>query len=367
MTLQLRFVVERKRTMKKTNLMRKFLPAFLIGAMACSTTAFAASDESGHKPLDGGYDAQSILYAGAANTYRGSVWLQTEDSSRVPANDMYAKAELAGFDGVAFQSSDWKRNTTTNYFTYAVTPKTHHSEPVCSRGQFYTGTGNDMDSAPATVYVGGSRAAVEALMAALELDGTYPETEAGETYGSTLLADVVGCEPDLIAARGTNGLDGYVRNEDLNPAFNCKAALEAEADGEVPDFQTAEAAKAYYAAEAASTRSDSATMSAETAAEHQISKWLVNGAYRKTSTGKTYGPITLEEVVGTAPDLVAVRGVNGKNGFAKLEDYDPGHEIKTLEDAVKYNQTWGQMKERSFPVYDLNGTVIDEFIVVDVK
>lgn len=43
----------------------------------------------------------------------------------------------------------------------------------------------------------------------------YPVNSRGETYGSHM-PEVYGCSPDLIAALGTNGEEGYVRNSELN-------------------------------------------------------------------------------------------------------------------------------------------------------
>lgn len=43
----------------------------------------------------------------------------------------------------------------------------------------------------------------------------YPVNQNGETYGNDLMAQDLGYEPDLIAATGTGGQDGYVREEDL--------------------------------------------------------------------------------------------------------------------------------------------------------
>ena len=43
----------------------------------------------------------------------------------------------------------------------------------------------------------------------------YPVNQNGETYGNNLMAQDLGYEPDLIAAIGTEGQDGYVREEDF--------------------------------------------------------------------------------------------------------------------------------------------------------
>lgn len=44
---------------------------------------------------------------------------------------------------------------------------------------------------------------------------SYEKNENGETYGSALSAETIGVEPDLIAAIGTNGVEGYVRSSDF--------------------------------------------------------------------------------------------------------------------------------------------------------
>jgi beta-lactamase regulating signal transducer with metallopeptidase domain len=44
----------------------------------------------------------------------------------------------------------------------------------------------------------------------------YQVNEYGETYGSDAYADIIGEEPDLIAATGIDGTDGYVRSSDMD-------------------------------------------------------------------------------------------------------------------------------------------------------
>lgn len=44
----------------------------------------------------------------------------------------------------------------------------------------------------------------------------YEKNENGETFGSALSAETIGHEPDLIAAIGTNGVEGYVRSSDFD-------------------------------------------------------------------------------------------------------------------------------------------------------
>lgn len=51
-------------------------------------------------------------------------------------------------------------------------------------------------------------------------NGNFPKNVRGETYGTALMAEVVGEMPDLQAAIGTNDQEGYVRTSDLShPKF----------------------------------------------------------------------------------------------------------------------------------------------------
>ena len=52
------------------------------------------------------------------------------------------------------------------------------------------------------------------------INGNFPKNVRGETYGTALMAEVVGEMPDLQAAIGTDGQEGYVRTSDLShPKF----------------------------------------------------------------------------------------------------------------------------------------------------
>lgn len=43
----------------------------------------------------------------------------------------------------------------------------------------------------------------------------HPVNQYGESYGPCVLADIVGEEPDLILAVGEDGVEGFVRAEEL--------------------------------------------------------------------------------------------------------------------------------------------------------
>ena len=213
--------------MKRLKTMRRTTAMMLAAAMVCATAAFATSYESDYADVTAGskaYQVQSILYQDSTRTFRASTWVETKDSSKVPANYIGVKAELMSDDtGDAIATTAWKYNSTTDYFMYAVTPKTTSSDLVYSRGQYklYTGTTHKTGYAPETTYVGSSRMIPKNILSTLNADGTYPKTASGLTYGSARLAEVVGMEPDLIAARGSDGTRGYVKNVDLNPNICC--------------------------------------------------------------------------------------------------------------------------------------------------
>lgn len=48
------------------------------------------------------------------------------------------------------------------------------------------------------------------------VNGEYPKNSHGESYGSSALANYVGYSPDLIAAVGTHGESGYIRDADTD-------------------------------------------------------------------------------------------------------------------------------------------------------
>ena len=75
-----------------------------------------------------------------------------------------------------------------------------------------------------TIYMGRSSSEGDCILASLEttLDGNnqYPINQLGESYGLAILADIVGEEPDLIAAVGIDGNEGYVRAEELSADYD---------------------------------------------------------------------------------------------------------------------------------------------------
>ncbi|MDE6456043.1 MAG: hypothetical protein K2L38_09110, partial [Dysosmobacter sp.] len=156
--------------MKNRKLWQKAAALALAAVMACATSVFAATYESGYIDVEAGsktYLVQSILYEDGDGVYRASTWAQTKDSSKVPANYIGVKAELMSDDaGDVIAETAWKYNSTTDYFMSAVTKKQVTPDRVYSRGQvkLYTGTKHITEYAPETTYAGGSRAVPAALL-----------------------------------------------------------------------------------------------------------------------------------------------------------------------------------------------------------
>ena len=106
------------------------------------------------------------------------------------------------------------KNSTSAYF-FATTWGYGGADAYAAKGliSVYGATaeipGVDKNGAP----FNGSRA----LQASLGRANGYSVNSRGETYGSTLLAEVVGYEPDLISAIGVDGVEGYIRYEDVCP------------------------------------------------------------------------------------------------------------------------------------------------------
>lgn len=372
--------------MKRWKTVKRIMSMTLVATTLCVTAAFATSYESDYVPVDAGsktYLVQSILYQDSTMTYRASTWIETKDSSKVPANYIGVKAELMSDDtGDAIVETAWDYNDSTDYFNYAITPKKTTSDRVYSRGQYklYTGTTHKTGYAPETTYVGGSRSIPVNVLATLNDDGEYPRTASGETYGSTMLAEIVGAEPDLISARGINGTRGYVRNEDLNPNISCAADyqeyldtldandwqiplydLEGNVVGSfeiskseeiVPNADCPEVVKAALEAEA-----DGMIHLSESKVK-LIANGLVNGEYPKTAAGLTYGSSALAPIVGYDPDLVAVCGINDVRGYVRNEDLNP--DISCTADYQEYLDAL-DANSWQIPLYDLKENVIGSY------
>ena len=81
-------------------------------------------------------------------------------------------------------------------------------------------TGYSLEEAKEMVNLGERAGSVLSVEQTSLINGNFPKNVRGETYGTALMAEVVGKMPDLQAAIGTNDQEGYVRTSDLShPKF----------------------------------------------------------------------------------------------------------------------------------------------------
>lgn len=106
---------------------------------------------------------------------------------------------------------------------YTLAIRNNSSKSVI--GEFEIGcamdvTGYSLEEAKEMVNLGERAGSVMSVEQTSLINGNFPKNVRGETYGTALMAEVVGEMPDLQAAIGTNDQEGYVRTSDLShPKF----------------------------------------------------------------------------------------------------------------------------------------------------
>ena len=79
--------------------------------------------------------------------------------------------------------------------------------------------------------------------------------------------------------------------------------------------------------------------------------------YKVNAAGETYGTCRSAEKYEDYPDLIKARGVNGRTGYVRRDDFI--YLADSPEDAERYTED--VLDGMTIPVYDLNGSVIDNF------
>lgn len=343
-------------------MVRKLLAGALCAMLLC-TTAFAAeardSELESKKTsvsLDGvSYTAYSSLYVGSK--YRAGIWLEADQ--KVAAGTMNVRAYLYDENEKLLADTAWSANTEPMNFHYAITKKVSSSKVVYASGQYklsnasgeYSGTVWCIDSDENTFKKTAGRS-------------QYDRTSTGETYGSLLWAGEIGYMPDLIAAVGTDGTSGYVREEDFAPVFFTEEAqqsynLSLLEDNSIALYDLNGNVIGSYELGVPDTQPESDPLVLEKLAQFGVTADMIapsvptNPAervqlktYPKTAAGLTYGSLFDCYKYGYYPDLFAVVGENGVSGYVRMKDY----QAKDAANAA-----------RTFSVYDLNGTVVDTF------
>lgn len=95
--------------------------------------------------------------------------------------------------------------------------------------------------------------------------------------------------------------------------------------------------------------------------ERAIEKYTDNGEFKKTADGKTYAPSGVMHMLDKVPDLIGVIGNNGNHGYITKEDWNPIlYRCKTQAEIDEFLDFLLTPENRTVPVYDLEGNIIDE-------
>ena len=197
---------------------------------------------------------------------------------------------------------------------------------------------------------------------ATSVDG-YPINANGETYGSYLDRHKYGYAPDLIAALGDDGTEGYIRREDFAPELGgsleelrqYQAHVDAnpaiplyDLDGNVigtfirgttQDNSTPDPDIVQKLNEMTGGRADEFLPSADPIP--------IRHDYPTNANGETYGSYLDILKYGYPPQLIRAIGDNNQTGYLRLADFRADNRPSNA------NAVWN--------IYDLNGTVIDTF------
>lgn len=402
--------------MKKISVMKRVIVMALVILMTGATTAFAAATaqdyESDHITVTAGstsYDVYSILYEDSTNRYRASAWAVVDTHTNVPAKYIGVDAWLCTPRDQILASTGLQYNSTAATFQYACTTKQYAYQMVYAAGEIdvYTGTKHIYEDVPESPYVGGESA--RALGLAEET--SFPVNQNGDTYGTVRTAKIVGYKPDLIAAVGNGGIEGYIRIEDMRPNITCDADIEAyyeklDTDPDIPlynlngtvigsftigiseefapDAASEEDVKAAILADMENVDPEQETMDqvklrlanmngdgaavyhAPTENETEIMREeLIDGSY-PVANGLTYGTMKQAGIVGEPPDLVSVIATNGKHGWVTLKDFSPVRYLaksgaSTEEINACIDASLNDNAQKYIPVYDLDMKIIGEF------
>ena len=188
---------------------------------------------------------------------------------------------------------------------------------------------------------------------------SYPTNSAGETYGSYLDRHTVGYAPELIEAKGENGVYGYVRLEDFAPELDSLGEIQLWQDkvnenNMIPLYDLNGNVIGEYALGTTQEQEEIDPAILEDIYEitggvmpmslnESISPAYVPDAYPTNAQGLTYGSYADRTVYGYAPELVSVQGDEGNSGYVHLNEF---RAAKTGD---------------SLTVYDLDGKPIDTF------
>ena len=385
---------------------RRVCSVALAFAMLGVTTVFAATNayESGHVTVDAGsksYEIYSILYEDSTNRYRASAWAEVGDHSNVPAQYIGVDAWLCTPRDQILASTGFRYNSTNATFEYACTSSQYTANRVYASGEvdLYTGTKHVYETVPESPYAGGNTRSSN-----LHEEVAFSVNVHGETYGTVKTAEIVGYKPDLIAAVGNGGVEGYIKMADMRPNITCEADIEAyyeklETDPQIPLYdvngnvigtftvggsERADSEATTVAEVKAALAEDNSNQSIDSAKQDLLNtdgtvptvyhaNLVENEEYRAYSNdeyivknGMTYGTMKQANIIGEAPDMVSVIATNGIQGWVTLRDFSPvrymdkhGYSMDEINTYIGSTTSTNELK--FIPVYDLEMNIIGEF------
>lgn len=211
-------------------------------------------------------------------------------------------------------------------------------------------------------------AIVASLTDSLE-NGNLPRNGAGATYGSMLMKDVTGEIPELIAARGTNGEMGYIKQSDLFADYD-DAKRVGRTGRSIPLYDVdGEEIGAFLirfndSTEIIGKNIDEVRAELTDGRSEDPILWdlaeksLVNGAYPVNENGETYGHPMLRNLVGYPPALMAAIGTDGQEGYVRTSDLSHP-KFKTPQEALEWQLS--QPDSYDIPLCDFQGNEIGSF------
>lgn len=385
--------------MKRTRNLSTLLAAVcMIAAMLAQPVSAADATrgvviqvfESQHEPISGdgiNYEMWSCLYRDSASQFRGANWVCNKTYENLPDGQMWNTCVLYNATtGRAYQSSRPIYNVGGIYFNCGGAQEyTIGDEGVYCGGEIgvRNGTGYHVKPAPKTaavyrddpLYPYSARYSQEeqlfdALRESLGETGGYPVTASGKTYGSALLADEVGQQPDLILAEGCDGVEGYVLAEDLRPdavepdevrAYMEEMERRAGETDTIPLYDLEGNVIGEFPVQIPD-------ITEEVPPEIQMTIDQLNTKrdWPRNSKGETYGVQREADEAGIDLDLIGAMGTNGEDGYIRESDmlWPAGSKYKapTAEELRRYREYTDTLPDTIYiPLYDVEGNVIGKF------
>lgn len=205
-----------------------------------STAAFANTQSPPYQtPTIYGHKysfTSEVWYRTAFSTVEAVAPIQAD--TNVPVGYMGGQARLFNSAGSLQASSTMTYNPYEVAFFFVYSPRisTPGQYYALNRAQFYNGNGyttftgyqSPIQTLPGSKSKSANPTETEKILKDLMMQTKYAVNSRGETYGSALSEYTIGVEPDLISAIGTNGVQGYVRAEDLTPPVSSIAEAVAQ-------------------------------------------------------------------------------------------------------------------------------------------